>query len=195
MAVAVAGGSERVWTYDDLKELPDDGRRWEIVEGMLVEMTGPSWDHATIVQRLLMAVVPLVAALGGIVRSAPLDVFLRAGDVVQPDLFVVLPGGVARPTPRGLEGPPDLVVEVVSPSNRQHDELTKRSLYGLAGVREYWLVDPEARSVEVLELHRDAMHLRRRFTEGETVVSSLLPGAAISLADLFAGTGDNAEGA
>ena len=127
--------------------------------------------------------------------GAPVDVFLTGDSVVQPDFSVVLPDGRARRTIRGLEGPPDLVVEVVSRSNRQHDELTKRSLYGLAGVREYWLVDPEARSVEVLELHRDAMHLRRRFTEGETVVSSLLPGAAISLADLFAGTGDSAEGA
>ena len=74
----------------------------------------------------------------------------------------------ARVELRGIEGPPDLVIEVVSPSNRGRDLLTKRSLYARAGVREYWLVDPEARTIEILTLDRDAFHLAVAASGDET---------------------------
>ena len=125
---------DRVWTYADLKELPDDGRRWEIVEGALVEMTGPTTLHGRVVVNLARLLLPIMDALGAEFFVAPQDVLLPDGSVVEPDLLAILPDGLAWPSLRGIEGPPDLVVEVVSPSSRQHFTVTKRALYGRTGV-------------------------------------------------------------
>ena len=186
MAVAVTDARERYWTYDDLKELPDDGRRWEIIGGALVEMTGPTLLHAQVLSNLTELLLPSVRSASARWYGAPVDVFLTGDSVVQPDFSVVLPDGRARRTIRGLEGPPDLVVEVVSPSNRNHDRLTKRALDGLAGVRESWLVDPATRTVEILVLDRDALHGHAVRTGGDMVGSPLLPEAAFAADDVFA---------
>jgi len=111
----------------------------------------------------------------------------QGANPVQPNILVILPEGLAQVVPRGIEGPPDLVVEVLSPSNRGHDLLTKRALYARAGVREYWLVDPEARTIEILALDRDAFHLAVAASGDETAVSPLLGPLPTSAADLFAG--------
>ena len=175
------------WTYDDLLALPDDGKRYEIIEGELYEMPAPSWAHATVIANLITMLVPLVATLGGRWRTAPIDVVFPGADPVQPDIVVLLPGGKAHPTQRGVEGPPDLLIEVLSLSNRAHDVLTKRTLYGRAGVREYWLVDPDARTIEILALDRDAMHLVSATSGSETPVSPVLGPLPIAAEDLFAG--------
>ena len=174
------------WTYTDLVALPDDGRRYEIIEGELYEMPAPSWAHATVIANLISALVPLVVMLGGRWRTAPLDVFFLGADPVQPDIIVLLPESQAHPTERGVEGAPDLLIEVLSPSNRGHDLLTKRALYARAGVREYWLVDPEARTIEILALDRDAFHLVIAASGAETPVSPLLGPLPTTSAALFA---------
>jgi Uma2 family endonuclease len=175
------------WTYEDLFSLPDDGRRYEIIEGELYEMPAPSWTHATVIANLISALIPLVVRLSGRWRTAPLDIFFQGADPVQPDIIVLLPESQAHPTERGLEGPPDLLIEVLSPSNRGHDLLLKRALYARAGVREYWLVEPEARTIEILVLDRDAFHLAGAASGDETPVSPLLGPLSSSAADLFAG--------
>ena len=186
MAVAVAQ-RDRFWTYDDLRELPDDGRRWEIVEGALVEMTGPSTAHGRVMRNLLTHLVPVLNRAAADWYAAPLDVVLPDGSVVEPDLLAILPDGLAWPSLRGIEGPPDLVVEVVSPSSRQHFTVTKRALYGRTGVREYWLVDPEARSVDVLVRQQAGLRLHRHHAGATDFVSPLLGGAAFPIAALFRG--------
>jgi Uma2 family endonuclease len=183
MAQAKTAGT---WTYADLFAMPDDGRRYEIIEGELYEMPAPSWAHATVIANLISALVPLVVMLGGRWRTAPLDVFFQGADPVQPDIIVLLPESQAHPTERGVEGPPDLLIEVLSPSNRGHDLLTKRALYARAGVREYWLVDPDARTIEILALDRDAFHLAIAVSGGETPVSPLLGPLPTTVAALFA---------
>ena len=184
MAQAKPAGT---WTYEDLFSLPQDGRRFEIIEGELYEMPSPSWAHSTVVANLISMLVPIVAKLGGRWRTAPLDVFFQGADPVQPDVVVLLPDSRAHPIDRGVNGPPDLVVEVLSPSNRGHDLLTKRALYARAGVREYWLVDPEARTIEILALDRDALHLAIAASGNETPISPLLGPLPIATADLFTG--------
>ena len=175
------------WTYEDLFSLPDDGKRYEIIEGDLYEMPAPSWAHSTVIANLITMLIPLVASLGGIWRTAPLDVFFQGANPVQPDIVVILPGGGAHAVARGVEGAPDLVIEVLSPSNRGRDALTKRSLYARAGVREYWLVDPEARTIEILALDRDALHLVAEAAGDERPVSPLLGPLPIAVDALFAG--------
>ncbi|HET7092617.1 MAG TPA: Uma2 family endonuclease, partial [Thermomicrobiales bacterium] len=175
------------WTYDDLLAMPDDGKRYEIIEGTLYELPRPLLVQAQVISNLIGILLPLVARLGGRWFTAPLDVFIPGGDPVQPDLIVLLPGGAAKPVRRGIEGPPDLAIEVLSPSNRGHDRLTKRALYDAAGVREYWIVDPEARTVEILALHLDAFHALQTARAGDRIESPLLPTLDLTAAVVFAG--------
>jgi Uma2 family endonuclease len=184
--MALSKPDHHPWTYADLLALPEDGRRYEIIEGALIEKTGPNWDHGTVVHNLVWLLKPLIEALGGLVRDAPLDVFLPGGDVVQPDVFAILPGG-AQPSPAGLQGAPDLVVEVLSPTNRMHDLLTKRALYGRAGVREYWVADPVTRTVTVFGQADGTMRELGVAEESDTISSILLPDALLKAASIFAG--------
>lgn len=180
------------WRYEDLNSLPDDGRRYEIIEGALYEMPAPTWDHSTAVMNLIALLLPVISALGGLLRTAPLDTFFRGADPVQPDIIAILPGSHAVGGGRGVEGPPDLIIEVLSPSNRGHDLLTKRALYAQAGVREYWIVDPMEQTVEILTLDRDAFHRSQLSSGQESVISPLLSGARFPLGMIFANVGIDA---
>jgi len=175
------------WTYEDLFTLPDDGKRYEIIEGELYEMPAPNLAHATTIMNLIALLLPIVSTLGGRLLAAPLDVFFQGADPVQPDLLAILPGWQGTLPSRGPQGAPDLVVEVLSPSNRGHDILLKRSLYARAGVREYWIVDPEARTLEILALDRDAFHRAVAASDEERPVSPLLGPLPIAVDELFAG--------
>lgn len=175
------------WSYDDLLAMPEDGRRYEIIEGDLYEMPAPSWVHVTVVMNLILLLGPLVRSLGGTFATAPVDAFFFGADPVQPDILAILPGSRASGGGRGVQGPPDLVIEVLSPSNCAHDLLTKRALYGRAGVREYWIVNPVERTVEILTLERDALHTRQTASGAGEAISPLLGNAPFALTDIFAG--------
>lgn len=174
------------WTYDDLLSLPDDGRRYEIIEGELYEMPSPNKAHATTIINLIALLLPIVARLRAQLYTAPFDVFVPGGNPVQPDLLVVLPESQTRVERRGVEGPPDLAIEVVSPSNRGRDLLLKRALYERAGVREYWLVDPGARSLEILRHEAGVFRSDGVVFLGGTAVSPVLGGAEFPLDLVFA---------
>lgn len=174
------------WRYEDLERLPEDGKRYEIIEGALYEMPSPASAHAVTIRNLMFLIGPLIEAIGGWLITAPLDVFFRGADPVQPDMVVLLPESAARLTRRGVEGPPDLLIEVLSPSNRGHDLLTKRSLYARAGVREYWIVDPDTRTISVLSLERDALHAVHEGVDRGEVVSPLLDETSFPIARIFA---------
>ncbi len=173
------------WTYDDLQALPDDGRRFEIIEGELYEMPSPTSPHALAIAALIRLLIPLMDKLGGTCLTAPLDVFFPGADPVQPDFMVILPDGDARIVTRGVEGAPDLVIEVLSPSNRVHDLLTKRALYARAGVREYWIVDPEARTLQMLGLDRDAFHEMVAASGTDHPVSPLFGPLPVAVNEIF----------
>ena len=97
----------------------------------------------------------------------------------------MLPDGQARIVPRGVEGAPDLVVEVISPSNRAHDVRRKRVLYARAGIREYWLIDPQRRSLEILALDGDAYAVASFATGEDQPFSPLLGRLPFSVEPLF----------
>lgn len=134
--------------------------RWELIGGMAYPTYGmapaPSLDHQRINARLLVAVFTALEARkekggGGDCEAftAPVDVFLGQ-DVFQPDLIVVC--DPAKKTARGVEGPPDLVVEILSPSTLSKDWTRKRWAYEAAGVPEYLIIDPDERVAELLRL-------------------------------------------
>lgn len=175
----------KIWTYEDLFALPDDGKRYEIIHGELYEMPSPNFSHGTAVYNLMMLLGPIVTKLGGILRTAPMDVFIRNGNPVQPDILALLSDRLNLISGRGIEGAPSLLIEILSPSNSIHDLILKRDLYAHAGVLEYWLVSPEAWIVEVLTLDGDAYRTHIRAGADELITSPLLPELSFPASAVF----------
>ncbi len=174
------------WAYGDLFRLPDNGTQYEIIEGGLYEMPPPSERHQRISARLIELFLPVVLRLGERWYHAPTGVFVLGADPVQPDLLVLLAGNSAPVSERGIEGAPDLVVEILSPSNPKHDRVTKRLLYARAGVREYWLVSPEAETIEVLVLDNGFYRTHVPARGDEPVTSTVLDGLSFPASAAFA---------
>jgi Uma2 family endonuclease len=176
----------KVWTYDELPD-PTDGSRWEIFDGELVVSPAPSIWHQEILKRMYEAFRHLELAKIAKVFFAPLDVVLSPTRVVQPDLLVVRWERRRAFTPRALEEHPDLTVEVLSPSNTAHDRVRKRRFYARNSVPEYWIVDPQDKTVEVLELIDGGLSYRQAgwYASGETA-RSLQFDVAIEIDTVFA---------
>ena len=161
MAIVVQGVTKL--TYDDYAAMDtDDLQRHEIIDGVHVVSPSPTVRHQRILLRLGRLLAELIEDPGrGEVFIAPLDVELTQVDVVQPDLMVVLNANADLVIPSRVKGAPDLVVEVLSPSNRAHDSERKRAAYERAGVREYWMVDPQRQEVQVLQRTADGLTASR----------------------------------
>lgn len=146
---------DKRWTYAEYCRIPADGKRHEILGGRHFVNPAPDLYHQTVAARLLYELMRRIEKHGrGRVLAAPIDVHIAPGSIVQPDLVVVATRHASILGPKKLRGAPDLLVEVLSPSTQQHDRERKRALYERAGVREFWLVDPKARSIEQLVLRR-----------------------------------------
>jgi Uma2 family endonuclease len=147
-----------ILTYDDYAALPDDGRRYELYEGELIEMTpSPRPRHQTVVGNLHALMVGHVRGRGlGEVYLSPIDVILSRITVLQPDLVYIERVRLGIVTERAIEGAPTLVVEVLSPSTDARDRGVKLRLYARYRVPFYWIVDPEGRSVQAFSLSGDA---------------------------------------
>ncbi len=161
-------------TYEDYLELPNDGKRYEIIEGELHVAPAPDAKiHQTVLSRLLVRLFNHVEAhdLGSVLPS-PVDVVLSDYDVVQPDIVFVARErlGIVR---REIAGPPDLAIEIISQASARLDRTVKRKLYAAHGVRYYWLVDPHVRRLEEYELVGNAYRLRSRI-EGEAIFKPAL---------------------
>jgi len=171
-------------TWTDYLELPDDGQRHEIIEGEHYVNPAPNLRHQTISFNLVLLIGRYVRDRGlGRVYFAPCDVVLSETDVLQPDLFFVSTAREALLTDANVQGAPDLVIEILSPSTRNLDESVKLARYDRFGVDEYWLVDPESREIAVYR--RDGERLRRAGAS-DPLTSPLLPGLNVRFADVFA---------
>ncbi|MCB9891955.1 MAG: Uma2 family endonuclease [Planctomycetes bacterium] len=136
-------------TYDDYLRLPDDGRRYEILDGELFVSPAPMTRHQRWILRLSARLLEVLESNGvGIVLVAPTDVEMGPHDIVQPDLAVVRAERRSILHDTRIIGAPDLVVEVLSKSTARIDLGKKSARYAHAGVVEYWIVDPETRRVE-----------------------------------------------
>ena len=175
------------WTYDDWLRLPGDEFRYEIVEGELHVSPSPSYEHQNAIAELLTQMRQYARRhnLGAVV-TAPMGVRLPERDTaVQPDILFVARDRLAIIRDDIIDGAPDLVVEVLSPSNWIYDRTRKQKAYERAGVREYWIVDYRARTVDVLALEGGEFVQRGQYHDGDTVPSEVLPGLSISVADIF----------
>jgi Uma2 family endonuclease len=146
-----ANRSRLRWTYAEFARLTSEGStRYEVIDGELAVTPAPTPAHQTVVVNLVLTVGRFVRdhALGQ-VFPGPIDVLLGEGDYLEPDLVFVAADRAYLVSDRGIEGPPDLVVEILSPSTAHRDRGVKLERYRHFGVPEYWIVDIDARTVEV----------------------------------------------
>ena len=173
-------------TWQDVQQLPDDGNRYEAIEGELYVTPAPSRWHQTIAGELFLRLHELLVKPGhGQLWFAPLGVeFPATGEGVQPDLVFVSSDRRGILAPEGLRGAPYLVIEILSPTTATRDRGIKHRLYERQGVAEYWIVDPEERAVDVWRVGGEPRHERHtdllpvwvgEASVGEIDLSSVFP--------------------
>lgn len=172
---------------EDYRALPDDRTRYELVDGALHMSPAPRPQHQRVSRRLLFALMEQLEHRGrGEVFDAPIDVVLSPHDVVQPDLAFVAAAHADRVREDAIHGPPDLVVEVLSPGTRRLDVKVKAPLYARAGVPHLWLVDPEIDRLEAFTLGPGGYGPPVVVDAPARFEPAAFPGLALDLAAVFA---------
>lgn len=175
------------WRYVDYLNLPDDGKRYEIIEGVLYVANAPSFDHQFAVGETFAYLRQFVRDhQRGVVLTAPFEVHLsETSKPVQPDVFFIRKENQPASGAQIFEGVPDLIVEVISPNSIRLDRKTKFDAYEHYGVAEYWLVDPKLRGVEVHTLSNGEYALLGQYAGSDVIESVVLVGLQIKAYDLF----------
>jgi len=171
-------------TYDDLLAMPDDGNRYELIFGEIVISPSPATKHQYVLGELYVRFRNHILKKElGVVFFAPVDVKFSMHNVVEPDLIVVNRERVQIVTEKSVDGVPDVVVEILSPSNRTQDLMKKAVLYADYGVPEYWIVDPVTDDISVNVLI--AGQYERQSNRGGIARSEVLPGLKVRVAEIF----------
>jgi len=174
-----------LFTYQDYLNLEED-KRYEVLEGELIEMPAPSTIHQRIVGNLYHSFRSYQKEKGpGDFYLSPVDVILAEDVVVQPDIVFVFKDRLDIVKDKGIFGAPDLVVEVVSPSTFKKDTEDKRRIYAQFGIKEFLLVFPEEKGIEVLELKGGVYEVVSYAFEKGKVCSKVLEGLCIELEEVF----------
>jgi len=167
--------------FADLEKWPADGRRYELYDGEVYEVPSPLPLHQIVSARLHLALAEYVRDHGGIVLYAPLDIVLTEYDVVQPDLVLFTRERQQLVDPRQVTRvQPDLAIEILSPGTASNDRSRKMQLLARHAVREFWLVDPEAETIEVYTLSGSQFVLAHIASGSTPVRSPLLPDLSVS---------------
>jgi Uma2 family endonuclease len=182
----VAGPQQGRWTYEDYAAIPEDGHRYEVVNGVLYISPSPNVWHQNIAGEIFAYLRDFVR-INRLGRAfiAPLDVELSRGNVVQPDVFVLLNKHLNRITKSRIIGAPDLIVEVASPSTARHDLHAKLDAYASTGVPEYWVVNPEAQTVELLVLEHGTYISLGVFSGSTMLPSRVLVDLSVEVEQFF----------
>jgi Uma2 family endonuclease len=177
---------EQLVTYEIYAAMPDDGQRYEIVDGSMELMSsGPSTTHQAISGELEF-VLKQSCRSEYMIYDAPLDVILSEMNVLQPDIIMIHRSRLHIVTERGIEGSPDLVVEILSPGSRKKDKVIKMRTYAQHGIHEYWIVDSITRTLEQYQLDDSGLYeLRNLFEGNDKVTSDKLPCVAFVIGDMF----------
>jgi Uma2 family endonuclease len=182
MAATHAAKRDR-YTWHDYRSWPDDDR-WQVIDGEAYAMTAaPATRHQKLLVRLAAALETFLQGKSCEVYPAPTDLKLSDVDIVQPDLMVVCEPDKVRST--HVEGPPTLVVEILSPSTAALDRGRKLDLYAASGVKEVWLVTPYPSLIEIFVLDRNVYRRAHAFTRDQPFRCPAFPGLNIDLDALF----------
>lgn len=182
----VQGPHQGDWTFNEYITLPDDGKRYEIANGVLLSVPLPTGPYQAIMGEIFFFLRSHIKLPGiGLVLQAPYLVELTYKDVFQSDICVVMNQHLDRVQDKRIIGAPDLVVEVSSAGTLAFDRLTKYDVYEYAGVQEYWIVNIDRRTVEVFVLEDDAYYSLGVFREEQKVKSCLISWLAVRAEQFF----------
>lgn len=185
MQTAISQNVKKHFTYADYYAIEDD-KRYEVLEGELMMVPAPSTKHQKISGRIyrIMANFVLENSLGDIF-DAPTDVVLADDIVVQPDILFISKERLNIIGEQAIMGPPDVIVEILSPSSSFNDSVRKRELYQRHGVKEYWLVFPDEKAIEVLTLE-NSVYREFSSAKGEgKVKSKVIEGVEVDMKEVF----------
>jgi Uma2 family endonuclease len=174
------------WTYEDYVALPEDGNRYEIIDGVIYMAASPKKSHqksAGLLSHHLM--VHVYFGQKGEVFTAPFDVTLPSDTTVQPDIIVVLNANLSIVQEEKITGSPNLLVEIASPGTKDYDRSKKKQTYEQNGVQEYWIVDPAKQEVEVFELQNSVYVSLGVFKGKNTVPTKRIPGFPVTVEQFF----------
>ena len=191
--MSTVAAARRAWTYRDLVALPEDQLRHELIDGQHVVTPSPSTAHQLILWNIGSILAPYLRATPiGTALAAPFDIKFSMLTVLVPDIVYFTADRFARVVnEKHATAAPDLVVEVLSPGTRRRDKGRKRAVYDREGVQEYWIVDPDARSITALRRPRAGAGLTDVITAeaagGGVLESPLFPDLRIPLREVFRG--------
>ncbi|HEY6168870.1 MAG TPA: Uma2 family endonuclease [Verrucomicrobiae bacterium] len=175
-------------TAEEYRAMPEDGRRYQLIDGELFMAPAPYRDHQDVSRNLgFILLKHLEKHAAGVLYFAPLDVYLSEHNVVQPDLLYVSRERTSILTDLGAEGSPDFVVEILSPRTAKLDRASKRKLYAAHGVNELWLVEPRKKTIEIFRLQDDAEKPVKVHSANSIVTSPTFPGLKFRAAEIFRG--------
>jgi Uma2 family endonuclease len=185
--------ADATWNRAKWEQLPDDGNRYEVIDGVLYMATAPSAFHQWILRQLFVTLYQQIDSTGvGLTLWSPIGVFMPGCDPVQPDLLVIRTAELSIIHDRRIYGVPALLIEVLSPSNAEKDTEIKRKAYAQAGVPEYWIVRPSTRDLLVYSEPDDALgdySLSQKIVPNDELISPTLPIRA-AISSFFAGAPD-----
>jgi Uma2 family endonuclease len=188
----VQGPPQGHWAYADWERLPEDGNRYEIIDGVLYMSTAPSFFHQWIILQFVRQIgTPALEQGLAVPIFAPIGVLMPGCDPVQPDFLIVLFARTSIIHDRRIRGVPDAIVETLSPSNRSYDEDVKRDAYARAGLSEYVIVDPAERRLRHYRLAQPGQYAEPEiYGEHDAFGFDCLPALPLHVGDLFAGSPD-----
>ncbi|MEK6699452.1 MAG: Uma2 family endonuclease [Nitrospirota bacterium] len=176
---------KKKYTYQDYLKMPED-KRYELIEGELLMTPSPKMDHQRISLRLVSRMERFVEEKSlGEVLEAPADVYLDEESVVQPDILFISKDRIGIIGEDNVKGAPDLVVEILSESTAYRDTVQKKVLYARFGVKEYWIVAPREKFIEIYSLKNKEYGLVKTYFYDDALESQVLKGFRVSLKEIF----------
>jgi Uma2 family endonuclease len=172
-------------TWAEYSLLPDDGKRYEVLEGVLTVAPAPNFRHQDIIWQLGPMLRAFVSAHNlGIVVGAPIHVILALDTIVQPDILFIAKENVGMIDDR-IHGAPDLCIEVLSPSTALNDRYAKKEIYARFGVHEYWIIDGARQSVTIYTMQGRAYGEPTEAMGNDLIRATVVEGFAIRAGDIF----------
>lgn len=176
---------KKKYTYDDYLKTPDD-KRYELIEGELYMTPSPITNHQRISGRIDFELRKFVLENDcGEVFYAPYDVYFDDENIVQPDILFISKDRLNIIGEKNLQGAPDLVIEILSESNAYRDLIQKKKLYAKHGVKEYWIVVPGEKTIDIHILKDKTYQLYKTFGENDTLESQIMKGFKMELKGVF----------
>ncbi|MDP2754548.1 MAG: Uma2 family endonuclease [Nitrospirota bacterium] len=183
MAEAVI--EKKKYTYEDYLKTSDD-KRYELIEGELLMTPSPVPEHQRISRKIESIIEKFINEKNpGEVFDAPCDVYLDDENVVQPDVFFISKERLDIIGDKNIKGAPDLVIEIISENSAYRDMVQKKKLYARFGVKEYWIVIPEEKLIEIYILKDNTFQLYKTYSSDDTLESPYLKGLKIVLKEVF----------